>query len=457
MTKEEKREAMLKRIKDDELRAKQLAAMKKPADKGKNFVSKKDHFDLTTNDPTGKKLQDNGRDLIKKKRQYDLSSGHAICLCKLPDKDAYYFGQSTGKILYFDPSKNKIQTIIQTDSPVLDILALSFDKLILADDFCRIKIFDHNKLVKIIPYKCSSAAGTYNYSKILVGNEQMCMFINETADAVIKVNLTDFSTSVISLNKPRLFQLSLEDDILYAVTEEGFLVKATIMDPNKMNVDELEAFPDGVDIESIQIEQLTNDQIGFGVKSHANDLLESSYMLDGERYNLENSGGEDVEEEKSGPMGKSQEGYDRMIRALNMPVKALFYRSIASSPDFVVVNAHDGQGHNIIYLYNTKLELKAFKYLRVDDHDFGFNLTKYLHKMHIEKRKEGSYLFAVTHKRNFRIFVYKLTNEEITLFRRFKNVHSGLITDLRLDLDTLATCSRDRSFNFYHLDFKVGA
>lgn len=428
MSKEEKKAMMLKRIQEDELRAKQqLSAIKKNETKKKAFVLKK--------------------------KQYDLSSGYAICVCKIPDKEAYYFGLSTGTVLFFDSRTEKILNAVKSDSPILDILALPNDRLITVDDYARVRIYDQYKLVKVLGHNCNFVGGSYNYSKLLVGNVNYCYYINETMDGIVKVNLTDFSSSVMNVPRGKLFQIGLEDDMLFALSEEGFLCKITLMDPNKMNVDEHEAYPDGFDFTEVEIEKLTNEQIGIGQKAHAKDMLESSVMLDGEKINLENSGGEDIME-NSGIKLKSQENYDRMTRVLNQPVKTMFFRTMATSQDFIVVGAHDGQGHNIIYLYNTKLQMLTFKYVRIEETDFGFNLNKYFHKMHIEKRKEGSYLFAVTHKKPYKMFVYRLNNDEITMFKRFKNIHGHLITDLRSDQDTVITSSRDKFVNFYHLDYK---
>ena len=456
MSKEEKKQMMLKRIKEDEARAKQqLSSMRKGEGKKKPFVSKKEHFDFSTEDRTGQQKKEAGRDLILKKKQYDFSSGYPITICKIPDKEAYYLGQSTGKILFFNLKKDQILTAVSSDSPALDILGLSNERFVAADDFGRVKIYDQYKLVKVMQDKCFLAGGTYSYSKILVGSETYFFYINETADKVVKVNLTDYSAVYVDLNRPKLFQLAFQDDTIFAVTEEGYLIKATMMDLNQMNVDELEAYPDGAEVTEIKIEELSNEQMGLEIKSHATDLLEASYVLETDNVNLENSAGEDELHENEGPQSKSQESYERMDRVFNQPVKALFFRTITCSPDYVAVATHDGQGHNIIYLYSFKLEFKDFKYLRIDDHDYSFNLTKYIHKMQIEKRKECSYLFAVTHKRGYRIYAYKISNGEIKAYRRFKNIHSALITDLRLDNDVLATTGRDRCFNFYHLDFKL--
>ena len=433
MTKEEKKALTLKRIQDDEMRAKQqLSSLKKNDTKKKPFVVKK--------------------------KQYDLTSGYAICVCKIPDKEAYYFGLSTGTVLYFDSRTEKIMNAIKGENPILDILALPNDRLIIVDDYARVRIYDQYKLIKVMAENSNFVGGSYNYSKILVGNANFCFYINDKADRVIKVNLTDYSTSVLDLNRGKLFQLGLEDDKLYALSEEGYLIKANLMDMNKMNVDELEAYPLGYDLEEVEIQKLTNEQIGIGQKSHANDMLESSVILEGENVNLENSHGPGGNEMMEGGNAKgnlkSQENYERMTRVLNQPVKTMFFRTLSTSQDYIAVGAHDGQGHNIIYLYNTKLELKTFKYTRIDDHDFGFNLNKYFHKMHIEKRKEGTFLFAITHKKPYKMFIYKIINDEFTMFKRFKNIHSHLITDLCSDLDTIVTSSRDKFVNFYLLDYK---
>lgn len=176
MSKEDKMKLTLKRIEEDRLRAHhQLPLMKKQEVKKKLFVSKK--------------------------KVYDLTAGYAICVCKIPDKDAYYFGLSNGVVLYFDCKTEKIVTAVKGDSPILDILALTNDKFITIDDYSTVKVYDQYKLVKIISKKAAFIGGTYNYSKILAGNENYLFFINETNDGVVKVNLVDYSVDVVHLNR----------------------------------------------------------------------------------------------------------------------------------------------------------------------------------------------------------------------------------------------------------------
>ena len=76
---------------------------------------------------------------------------------------------------------------------------------------------------------------------------------------MVKVNLVDYSIDVVHLNRSQLYQIALEDDRLFALSEEGYLVCATMYDVNKMNPDENEAMPDAVEIQEVQIENLTNE------------------------------------------------------------------------------------------------------------------------------------------------------------------------------------------------------
>jgi hypothetical protein len=431
MTKEQKHQMMLRRLKDDEQRAKQqLSTMKKKDTKKRPFVSKKS--------------------------PYIFSTGYAICASKAPDHESYYFGLSTGAVVLYDyPKGNHTKTVIKNDSPILDLLPLSNSRLIIVDDFCTVKVFDDNKLVKILPEKCLFVGGSYNYSKILVGTENYLFYVNEAGNRVTKVDLRDFSTDYISLGRDKIFQLALVDNKLYGVTEDGYLVKATMGDLHtEAHDEEDEGSPSDVfESRQVFIERLTNEQMGLGMKSHANDMLESSIIIDTERSKLDNTSMEELDESPQ-LKSKSQQSYERMTQVLNLPVKPMFFRTITASSDYVSVVAHDGQGHNIIYLYSSNLELKAFKYIRIDEHDFSFNLNKYIHKLHIEKRKEGSYLFAITHRKEYKMYVYKINDNEITMMTRFKHIHSGLITDLRLQNDVITTTGRDKKVRFYPLDFK---
>lgn len=138
---------------------------------------------------------------MTKKKQYDLSSGYAICVTKIPDKEAYFFGLSTGTVLYFDSRTEKILNAVKGESPVLDILALPGDRMITVDDYARVRIYDQYKLIKVMALNCNFVGGSYNYSKILVGNVNYFFYINDTADGIVKVNLTDYSTTVMHLPK----------------------------------------------------------------------------------------------------------------------------------------------------------------------------------------------------------------------------------------------------------------
>lgn len=73
-----------------------------------------------------------------------------------------------------------------------------------------------------------------------------------------------------------------------------------------------------------------------------------------------------------------------MNRIFNQPVLNKFYRTLATSQDLVAVVGHDGLGHNIIYVFSQKnLTMKAYKYLKIDQNNYDFNIAKYIHKLAI--------------------------------------------------------------------------
>ena len=60
----------------------------------------------------------------------------------------------------------------------------------------------------------------------------------------------------------------------------------------------------------------------------------------------------------------------------------------------------------------------------------------------------------MTHKKDFRLYIWKLVGDEINLFKRFKSVHTGLITELRADGENIVTAARDKKVNIYTIDYK---
>lgn len=431
MTKEEKMKMTVKRLEEDKARAnQQLALLKKNQVKKKYFVTKK--------------------------KVYDLTSGYPICVRRIPDKEGYFFGLSNGTVLYFDLKTEKINTAVKGDSPILDLLALAGDKLITIDDFSVIRVYQEYKLVKKVSSMCTFLAGSQHYSKVLVGNEAFLFFINSTNDGVVRLNLEDFSTEAINLGQGKIFQIALHDEKLFGVSEDGYVCCCKMSDMVEQNPDELEADIEGNSIIQQKIENLTNEQLGIGQKQHDEDMMESSIVLDGETQKLYNSGADQAEEQEMGdkPLTGSKASYDRMSRVLAVQVINSFFRTIAASADYVAVVAHDGKGHNVIYVYDHKLVLKAYKYIHLEEQDYSFNLHKYIHRLEIVQRKEGTYIFAVTHKRDYKLFIYKLVNNEITLFKRFKNVHANMITDMKTEDELIVTASKDKKVNFYTLDYK---
>jgi len=432
MSREDKMKMTLKRIEEDKLQA----AHKLPLLK-KNEVKKKL--------------------FINKKKVYDLANGYPICVSKIADKDAYFYGLSNGTVVYFDPKSEKISTAVKGDSPILDILGLSNDRIVTVDDYSKVKVYDQYKLVKVVAARAMFVTGTYSYSKILVGTDRFCFFINENRDGVVKVNLDEHTEETLDFGKPNLFQLALVDEKIFALTEDGWLIMATLLELNRMTADETEALPEsGMTLAEVKIEALTNEQMGIAVKTHnAEEQLEASIMVDGESVLLNTSGVDAMGESQAAPeKTKSQEGKERMDRVFNIPVVNKFFRTIAASQDLVAVVGSDGQGHNVLFVYTHKLTLKAYKYLRIEPHDYCFNLTKTIHKLEIVQRKECTYIFGVTHKKDYKLYVWKLEGDELTLFKRYRPIHSNLITDLRADTDTLVTASRDKKVNFYFLDYR---
>lgn len=431
MSKEEKMAMTMKRLQEDKARAnQQLALLKKSQVKKKYFVTKK--------------------------KVYDLTSGYPICVRRIPDKEGYFFGLSNGTVLYFDLKTEKINTAVKGESPILDLLALTGDRLVTIDDYSVIRIYHEYKLVKKVASMCSFLAGSQHYSKVLVGNEAFLFFINSTNDGVVRLNLEDYSTENVNLGQGRIFQIALHDEKLFGVSEDGYVCCCKMSDLVEQNPDELEAELEGNTIIQQKIESLSNEQLGIGQKQHDEDMLESSVVLDGETHKLYNSGTDQADDNDMAekPLTGSKASYDRMNRVLAVQVINSFFRTIAVSQDYVAVVAHDGKGHNVVYVYDHKLVLKAFKYIHLEEQDYSFNLNKYIHRLEIVQRKEGTFIFAVTHKKDLKLFIYKLVNNELTLFKRFKNIHANMVTDMKTEDELIVTASKDKKVNFYTLDFK---
>lgn len=54
-----------------------------------------------------------------------------------------------------------------------------------------------------------------------------------------------------------------------------------------------------------------------------------------------------------------------------------FFRTIEAITDFVVVVAHDGNGTNHLFVYNTKLDLLAEKIIKIKKTDFSINTSRH--------------------------------------------------------------------------------
>lgn len=418
-----KKKMYLKRIEEDRIRAvQQLAMLKKKTDvKKKVFVTKKN--------------------------VYDLKTTHAVCIARIPDRDAYYFGMSNGSTLFFDCQTEKITTAAKGDSnPIVDVIALKEDRFVTVNDCSKVTVYQDFKAVKVVTGKC--LLNLTPLSRVFAADENSVFFINAEKDGVTRLNGTDFSVSSISFSKGNLTQIAFAGSNLFALSEEGTLHCCSFMQPT--NPDEEEAFEGGMEFNEVKIENLTNEQIGIGLKKHSEDMLESSQVLDTSDHNPE----ENAEEDEDTPKTESQLSYERMQRALNEPVVNRFYRTLTASTDYVALVAHDGHGRNIIYVYDHKLALKSYKYVRIEELDASFSFKKYLNKLELVQKKEGTFIYAITPKEGNRLFIYKLAADEITLYRRFKQPHKGLITDIRAEVDNLCTAGLDKKVNFYTLDYR---
>lgn len=55
-----------------------------------------------------------------------------------------------------------------------------------------------------------------------------------------------------------------------------------------------------------------------------------------------------------------------------------FFRTIEANSTHVVVVAHDGNGNNYIYVYNSSLDLLADKKIKIKKTDFSINTSRLL-------------------------------------------------------------------------------
>lgn len=216
-------------------------------------------------------------------------------------------------------------------------------------------------------------------------------------DTVSRLHLRDNKVEDIAFDgNEQLFQISVCKGRIFGMREDGWLVMAQQSSNNpsqtkgadnhkhsaskskKKEEDEDsddDPFPDQElpggewTCKKVQIQDMT---------LHENDILEAA---DPNNSSLVfGSDKEDGQAEKS-----HAEGSKSMVKSMykdygDKPssmgfslVKNCFFRTVAASDQYCVCVAHDGKGHNTLYIYDTNLSLKIHKNLEVKKTDYGLN------------------------------------------------------------------------------------
>ncbi len=108
-----------------------------------------------------------------------------------------------------------------------------------------------------------------------------------------------------------------------------------------------------------------------------------------------------------------------------------FYRTIAANDNFVVAVAHDGKGHNTLYVYDPALNLLASRKVLIKKKDFSFNMSSllsldaYLHKIELVMRGPKLLIFTISQKYEYKLFVFEYFQGELTTLKKYRNVHTS--------------------------------
>ena len=111
-----------------------------------------------------------------------------------------------------------------TDGVGVYDFVLCADKTIAAvDNNSQVTMYYKKAAIKVVEERCQYLISSNQVGKVLNADGAHLYFINQQNDGVVRVDTRDFERLRIPFEDKRLFQISVVNGKIYAISEEGFL------------------------------------------------------------------------------------------------------------------------------------------------------------------------------------------------------------------------------------------
>lgn len=208
-------------------------------------------------------------------------------------------------------------------------------------------------------------------------------YINNEQTGVVRVHTGTFDRLAIPLADDKIYQLSVVEGRIYAISENGNIQVCFKKSSNKFLDSKPKKAAALEDSEPIEESAEVNDAFEYETKLvKMSPVLMSEEVADANNLSVYSGGGSDKEQhleddkhfkdDEIKHTGRS----DHHSTASSATSKGLFYRTLEADHEYVVSVAHDATGMNHIYLYDNSLNLLADKKIQIKKVDFSFNTCK---------------------------------------------------------------------------------
>lgn len=188
-------------------------------------------------------------------------------------------------------------------------------------------------------------------------------YLSQSQKHVVKVSSKTFSSLLLPIESAGPFQLSVQSNRIYLVSEDGWLEVIYLKKHGLHQKTNPKGPDDSDEEEDDDAESVASDYESrrIRIEPHVEEIaaLDSSMM---EKSIGEEAGGE--QDELSVPKESS----------INGPVT--FYRTLETNDKYAAVVSHDGRGNNVIHLYTRALELVTTKKVVIKKQDHSFSLSR---------------------------------------------------------------------------------
>lgn len=401
-----------------------------------------------------------------KRAMHPCAAGHALCLCHVAD-ESYYLGMGNGKIVRFKPTKSSKSTgetlVAKLDNAILDLKYLPTTDCICAlDDTMTISIVKDGKVIWTGKTDIGSEFEHMKVGRYLQASGDKLYYVKNSRDTIVQVNVQTFQQEDIPLHRGKIFDFSVHQGRIFAVSEEGYTISCVHMMKEHMSEDEKVAYPDGVILVEKEIMRFNQKDLELEQKFLKTDLLEvdDGYELI-EKFLKDEHGGETqylnilMSKSKSTKNGDYQIWVNSIFE--HAALKVLNYHSIACSEDFVAVVLHDGTGVNCICVYTHALVLKAITLFRVSPGDYSYSITRSIQQTRMIKVGNGNTLIVCCCHKSNTLYVFNYNGDNIKHLKDIEKVHQQTISDICISGSMIATVGRDKQTCLISYDVNLSA